>query len=52
MKSVRDEKKLKKINANLFSTKLVLLEEDIDPDANWFNETKISKIRIPYYAAV
>ena len=35
MKSVRDEKKLKKINANPFSTKLVLLEEDIDPDANY-----------------
>ena len=44
MKSVSDEKKLKKINANLFSTKLFLLEEDIDPDANLFNETKFQKL--------
>ena len=36
-------------NSNPFSTKDVLLEEDIDPETNLLNDTKFQKLNSPHH---
>ena len=38
-----------KIVFNAFETDDLLLDNDIDPDANLFNESKFQKLDSPYY---